>query len=210
MAPTRRVTRGGAVLELTRGRSSSAVLAPAVSNARLAMMIFLAFESMFFAALIAAYLVFRLRTAVWPPVDLPRLPIAITWINSGVLALSAVTMARARAALRAGRRADLERTLLATGVLGTLFLAVQGSEWTRLVRHGLTLSTGMYGATFYTLIGCHGLHVLAAVIWLLTVLARVQRSRFGGPVRVPLELCGMYWYFVVMLWAALFPLVYLL
>jgi len=210
MAPSRRVTRGGAVLELATGRSDGGGFAPPISNARLAMMIFLAFESMFFAALIAAYLVFRLRTAVWPPGDLPRLPLMITWINTGVLALSAVTMARSRAALRAGHRRDLERALLVTAILGTIFLTVQGTEWTRLVRHGLTLSAGMYGATFYTLIGCHGIHVLAAVLWLLWVLARVQRSRFGGPVRVPLELCGMYWLFVVALWGALFPLVYLL
>ncbi len=95
-------------------------------------------------------------------------------------------------------------------MLGTLFLAVQGSEWVRLVRHGLTLSAGMYGATFYTLIGCHGLHVLAAVVWLLVVLARAQRSRFAGAIRVPLELCAIYWFYVVALWAGLFPLVYLL
>jgi heme/copper-type cytochrome/quinol oxidase subunit 3 len=180
-----------------------------ISNARLAIAIFLSFESMFFAALVAAYLVFRLRTAVWPPADLPQLPLAITWVNTGVLAFSAYTMDRARRAQRDNRRADLAWSLIATGVLGTVFLAVQGSEWIRLVRHGLTLSTGMYGATFYTLIGCHGLHVLAAVLWLLVVLMRAQRNRFAAPVRMPLELCGIYWFYVVGLWAVLFPLVYL-
>lgn len=210
MATARRVTRGGSVLQVPGTPLGAPPLASTLSNARLAMVIFLAFESMFFAALVAAYLVFRVRTVVWPPADLPRLPIAVTWANTGVLALSVYTMARARAALRSARRHDLERALIATAVLGTLFLAVQGSEWIRLVRHGLTLATGTYGATFYTLIGCHGLHVLAAVVWLLFVLARAQRSRFTGPVRVPLELCGMYWFFVVALWGALFPLVYLL
>ena len=174
------------------------------------MAIFLAFESMFFAALIAAYLVFRLRTAIWPPADLPALPLAVTWINTAVLAASAYTMHRARVAQQAGHRDDVARDLLATGALGTLFLVVQGSEWVRLVGHGLTISTGMYGATFYTLIGCHGVHVLAAVAWLLIVLARAQRSRFAGGIRVPLELCSIYWFYVVGLWAALFPLVYLL
>ncbi len=208
MAAARRVTRTGSVLHVTdaTGRPTGS----GVSNARLAMAIFLAFESMFFAALIAAYLVFRIRTSVWPPGDLPALPIVVTWLNTGVLFASAYTMWRARVAARAGRRDELAWTLLATCGLGTLFLVVQGSEWFRLVQHGLTLSTGMYGATFYTLIGCHGLHVLAAVVWLLVVLARAQRSRFAGAIRVPLELCGIYWFFVVGLWAALFPLVYLL
>jgi len=209
-AALRRVTRGGSVLQLTDTRATGEPGASPLSNARVGMVVFLVFESMFFAALIAAYLIFRLRTAIWPPADLPNLPLMVTWLNTGVLALSAYTMHRARVAHRAGDRPRLERNLKATALLGTLFLAVQGSEWLRLVRHGLTLSAGTYGATFYTLIGCHGLHVLGAVLWLLVVMARVQRSRFARPVRVPLELCGMYWLFVVTLWGALFPLVYLL
>jgi heme/copper-type cytochrome/quinol oxidase subunit 3 len=207
MAAPRRFTRTGSVLRVSHGDTR---VASPISNARLGMAIFLAFESMFFAALIAAYLVFRVRTVIWPPADLPQLPLAITWLNTAVLFASAFTMRRARLAQRAARRDDLARNLLATGILGTVFLAVQGSEWARLVRHGLTLSTGMYGATFYTLIGCHGLHVAAAVAWLLVVLARAQRNRFSAPVRVPLELCSIYWFYVVALWAALFPLVYLL
>jgi heme/copper-type cytochrome/quinol oxidase subunit 3 len=210
MAAARRVTRRGSVLELTGAHGGSVTTASPISNARLGMAIFLGFESMFFAALIASYLIFRLRTPIWPPVDLPSLPLGITWVNTGVLALSAYTMARARAAQRAGRRTQLGRFLVATAVLGTLFLVVQGSEWARLIRHGLTLTAGMYGATFYTLIGCQGLHVVVAVLWLLFVMARAQQSRFAGRIRVPLELCGMYWFFVVGLWGALFPLVYLL
>jgi heme/copper-type cytochrome/quinol oxidase subunit 3 len=205
----RRVTASGSVLHLSpRG----AVLrpAPAVSNARLAMVAFLAFETMFFAALVGTFLVFRLSSPAWPPADLPSLPIALTWANTGVLALSAWAMARALRALRSGDRRALERRLGAAAVLGTLFLAVQGSEWIRLVHHGLTLSAGPYGATFYTLIGCHGLHVLGAVVWLLVLMVIAQRGRFARSLRVPLELCGMYWYFVVALWAGLFPLVYLL
>jgi heme/copper-type cytochrome/quinol oxidase subunit 3 len=209
MPAARRLTPTGSVLRVP-GTGGPRAAAPRVSNARLAMAIFLAFESMFFAALVAAYLVFRLRTPIWPPADLPELPLVVTWLNTGVLFASAFTMRRARRAQRDGRREELARALTVTAVLGTLFLAVQGSEWVRLVRHGLTLSAGMYGATFYTLIGCHGLHVLAAVVWLLVMLARAQRNRFAGTIRVPLELCAIYWFFVVALWAGLFPLVYLL
>jgi cytochrome c oxidase subunit III len=207
MAMARRLTRGGFPLHVT---TPPATRGTGISNARLAMMIFIAFEAMFFAALVGAFLVFRLRSQVWPPADLPRLPIALTAANTVVLFASVWTMIAARRALRAGDHARLERLLVATAILGTLFLAIQGSEWVRLVSHGLTLSAGTYGATFYTLIGCHGLHVLAAVVWLLIVLMQTTRSRFTGKVRVPLELCGMYWIFVVALWGALFPLVYLL
>jgi heme/copper-type cytochrome/quinol oxidase subunit 3 len=210
MAPTRRVTTGGSVLHLADTADVRPGLPPLISNARLAMAGFLAFETMFFVALIGAYLVFRLSHPVWPPPDLPRLPIAVTWANTGVLLVSAFLMARALRALRMGQRPALERALFGAALLGTTFLAVQGTEWIRLVRHGLTISAGPYGATFYTLIGCHGLHVLAAVLWLLVVMIRAQRHRFAGPIRVPLELCGIYWFFVVALWAALFPLVYLL
>ena len=206
----RRLTRGGFPLHVAGTTAPAHQSGAGISNARLAMLIFIGFESMFFAALVGAFLVYRLRSPTWPPADLPQLPIALTWANTAVLAASAVTMAWARAALRDGHRRELERWLIVTAILGTLFLAVQGSEWFRLVSHGLTLSTGMYGATFYTLIGCHGLHVLGAVLWLLVMMTLTFRSRFPGRIRVPLELCGMYWFFVVALWGALFPLVYLL
>jgi cytochrome c oxidase subunit III len=85
-------------------------------------------------------------------------------------------------------------------------LLVQGYEWVRLIHYGLTLSSGVYGATFYTLIGCHGAHVLGAVIWLGVVLARV-RSGIAG--RESVQLAGVYWTFVVALWPALYVLVYL-
>ena len=206
----RRLTRGGFPLHVPAQPSPARQAGPGISNARLAMVIFLAFEAMFFAALVGGFLVFRLRSVTWPPADLPQLPIAVTWANTAVLVASALTMARALRALRASHRAELERWLVVTAILGTLFLAVQGSEWVRLVRHGLTLSAGMYGATFYTLVGCHALHVLGAVVWLLIMMARTFHDRFAGRIRVPLELCGMYWFFVVALWGALFPLVYLL
>jgi len=210
MAP-RRVTPSGSLLLLSPEMPVPAT-APGlpISNARLAMVIFLAFETMLFAAFIAAFLVFRLSATAWPPADLPSLPIAVTWLNTFVLIASGYAMSRAVRGLRRADQRQLERGLMAAGILGSLFLAVQGSEWVRLVQHGLTLSTGMYGATFYTLIGIHGVHVLSAVLWLLILVVGVQRDRFRSRVRVPIELCAMYWYFVVAVWGALFYLVYLL
>jgi len=166
--------------------------APAVSNARLAMIVLIAGESMLFAGLIGAYLVFRLAARNWPPPDLPRLPLGLTAVNSVMLLASIIA-----------------RSVGQTALLGGAFLFVQGIEWVRLVRHGLTLASGTYGATFYVLIGCHGVHVLAAVTWLAVTALLARRGAFTAGRQAPLEMCAIYWYFVCGLWLVLFPLVYL-
>jgi heme/copper-type cytochrome/quinol oxidase subunit 3 len=173
------------------------------------MLIFLAFEGMFFAGLIGAFLVYRLGSQFWPPVGQPRLPILVTWANTAILLFSSYTMRDALRAMRMGDRDGLTTGLSRTALLGTTFLIVQGSEWLRLIRHGLTLSAGIYGATFYTVIGCHGLHVLGAVIWLLIARFGSRDMRCSARRQIGIELCGMYWYFVVGLWPVLFALVYL-
>jgi len=183
---------------------------PPVGNARLGMLVFLAFEAMFFAGLLGAYLVFRLGATAWPPPGEPYLPIGVTWVNTGILLLSSYAMWRALRAIRRDDRDGLSRWLLVTALYGVTFLAVQGYEWVRLVRFGLTLSSGIYGSTFYTLIGCHGLHVLGAVIWLLVVLGLSRGPRFSARRHVGVQLSAMYWHFVVALWLVLFPAVYLL
>ena len=185
-------------------------IAPPVGNGRIAIVMLIAAETMLFTGLIGAYVVLRGTSGPWPPLGQPRLPLAITWANTGLLLLSCWTMSRAVAALRAGHVRRLRLALVETGLLGSAFLGVQGSEWVRLLNHGLTLSTGLYGATFYLLIGLHGAHVAAAVTWLLWLLARSGGGRFTLKRAAGVDLCAIYWYFVCALWAVLFPLVYLL
>ena len=172
------------------------------------MVMFLVAETMFFSGLIGAYLVFRFGSRVWPPPNLPRLPLEVTWANTVVLSVSALTMLAALRAVRAGDRRGLNLGLTVTLVLGCAFLAVQGSEWLRLIGHGLTLRAGTYGASFYGLIGAHAVHVLGAVIWLGTVWICARQGRFGAARHVAVELCAVYWLFVCALWLALFTLVY--
>src|SRR5207237_6151344 len=114
----------------------------------------------------------------WPSMGMLRIPVEVSGINTLILLYSATAMWLANRAIRLGQQQALTCMLLCTAVLGVVFLTVQGYEWVKLIGYGLTLSSGVYGATFYTLIGCHGLHVLGAVVWLLTVWLRATHQRY--------------------------------
>jgi heme/copper-type cytochrome/quinol oxidase subunit 3 len=181
---------------------------PALDNARLATMFFIAAEVMFFAGLVSAYLVLRSGAAQWPPPLQPRLPVLVTGLNTLVLLGSSLALVRT---LRMRTdRAHVVRGLALTASLGVVFLAVQGYEWVRLVGYGLTLGSGAYGATFYTLIGVHGIHVLGALVWVAIMLAGVGRGHHLAAPAAGLRACAMYWHFVVALWPVLYVAVYLL
>jgi heme/copper-type cytochrome/quinol oxidase subunit 3 len=190
-------------------RSSAANVELSINRSFLGLLIFLGTEAMFFAGLISAFLILRAGAVTWPPADQPRLPIEITAINTLVLLASAYAMHRAVGAVRAGQQKLLTTCLALAGVLGTIFLGVQGTEWIRLVSYGLTFSSSNYGATFYTLIGAHGLHVLAAVIALAIVFLRALNQKYSMQNYNGLELCRLYWFFVVGIWPILYVLVYL-
>jgi len=179
------------------------------SIARFGFLLFLGSESMLFAGLLGALVVFRVGAEHWPPIGLPRLPVEVTALNTLVLFSSCWPMRAGHVALRGG---DLDRftsgLLLATlGGIG--FLAVQGTEWVRLVHAGLVASSGPYGATFFALIGCHGLHVSFGVAWLCWLVIGARRGRFTAARHLAVELGAIYWYYVSLVWAVVFPLVYL-
>jgi heme/copper-type cytochrome/quinol oxidase subunit 3 len=188
-----------------------AATASASSNAiaRFGFLVFLASESMLFAGLLAALAMFRSRADRWPPLGLPRLPVAVTALNSLLLFASALPMGWALRSVRRDDTASVARWLSIATALGLVFLAVQGTEWIRLVHSGLKASSGPYGATFFTLIGCHALHVFGAVTWLLVLRVGVSRARFDARHALPVELGAIYWNFVCVVWAVIFPVVYL-
>ena len=179
-------------------------------NLRLAVLVFMGAEAMFFGALISALLVLRLGMAAWPPPLEPRLPVAVTGANTLVLLASSVTLRAAGRARRRGEHPRQLRWLCATAGLGALFLLIQGYEWIRLIGYGLGLSSGIYGTTFFALIGFHAVHVVAALVWLLITTALVARGRFGEGRAAPVQACAMYWHFVVGVWPVLYLTVYLL
>lgn len=180
-----------------------------VDGVRLGMLIFLGAETMLFAGFVAAYLVFRLGAPAWPPPGQPRLPIEVTGANTAVLLSSGYTLWRALKAARRGSYAALAGNLAFTALLGLTFIGVQGYEWMRLLRFGLTASSGIYGAVFYTLIGAHALHVAGALAWILIFLFGKCLRMSAVPEGGSLPALAMYWYFVVGLWPLLYTLVYL-
>jgi cytochrome c oxidase subunit 3 len=180
---------------------------PLVPSGVLAMVLFISTEALFFAGLISAFLVLRAEAMAWPPLDQPRLPVALTGFNTLLLLVSGWTVQRALSSLRRGE-GGLLRWLSATAILGALFLGIQGYEWIRLVGFGLTTSSSLYGATFYTLVGAHGIHVLAALVALLVVLLRAARGGYTPAEHAGLDLCRIYWLFVVGVWPILYVLVY--
>jgi heme/copper-type cytochrome/quinol oxidase subunit 3 len=180
-----------------------------VGNAFLAMLLFIGADVMFFAGLIGAFIVFRYGAMDWPPPGQPRLPVAVTGINTIILLASGYTMFLSWRMLQDWNRLRIANTLTATAALGTIFLLVQGYEWAKLIDFGMTISSSVYGAIFYTLIGCHALHVVGAVIWLLVILLLFKRNRFTAKKHIGIKLAGMYWFLVVGLWPMLYVLVYL-
>lgn len=189
------------------GHPTAPVFPPAV----IATLLVIAADVMLFAGLLFAFWVLRLAEPVWPPPLQPRLPLGVTAVNTLVLLASSAGIARAVRALYARDRSGLVRGLASGALLGGLFLLVQGFEWTRLIGFGLTAGSSIYGGLFYTVIGAHALHVVAALAWVGVTLRGARRGRpFLGDRSAPVRACALYWHFVVALWPVLYVCVYLL
>jgi cytochrome c oxidase subunit 3 len=191
------------------GWSISAPSFSPLNRALLGMLIFLGTEVMFFGGLISVFLILRAGNPNWPPSGQPRLPVAVTAINTLFLLASAYTSQRALNAIRSDQTQANIKWLLMTAILGAIFLAGQGSEWLRLVRYGLTFRSSIYGGTFYTIIGCHALHVLGAMVCLLMVLKKALARSYSKVDYTGVALFRVYWIFVVGIWPVLYVLVYL-
>ena len=180
-----------------------------VDNRKLGVWTFLGSEVMFFSALIVTYLVMRGRSTVGP---LPHetLDVPLTAVNTFVLLVSSLTMVTALAAIQKGNARRMRLWLIATMVLGLVFLGGQAYEFNKLFNEGLSLSTNLFGATFFTLTGFHGTHVLVGVIWIGFVVARAFKGGVTQTNHLAVELAGLYWHFVDIVWIIIFTLVYLL
>jgi heme/copper-type cytochrome/quinol oxidase subunit 3 len=182
---------------------------PGLSTRKLGIWLFLASEVMFFTGLIGSYIAIRFGGAEWPIVS-QVLNVPLVAVNTFILIVSSVTMVKAYAAAENGDQKGLTRFLAATVVLGTIFVSIQAIEWRVLLNEGTTPSTDLFGATFFTLTGFHGLHVLIGVLVLVFVLYRALRRRYTQANHEGVELMGLYWHFVDVVWIFLFTIIYLI
>jgi heme/copper-type cytochrome/quinol oxidase subunit 3 len=173
----------------------------------LGVLIFIASEVMLFAGLLSAFLVSRAAAPFWPPPNQPRLAVGVTAFNSILLIISALAMWRVVRLLRRHQKASAARWMTATMVFGVIFFAIQGSEWVRLMRFGLTMTSSLYGAMFYLIVGAHALHLVVALGVLFVVSIRLRRGRYEMDFRGVVA-CSAYWSFVVALWPIIYALVY--
>jgi heme/copper-type cytochrome/quinol oxidase subunit 3 len=177
-------------------------------NGRLGMLLFIASEGIFFVLLILAY-VFYHHAASNGGEAARVLNTAKTGVFSLFLFASSATVQRATASLRRRRIPAVRGWLIATVALGAVFLVGQGREYAGLIRRDITISRDLFGTTFFTLTGFHGLHVLLGLLMLaLLVLLTSQRSvkLLEGGV---LEGVSLYWHFVDAVWVVIFAVVYL-
>lgn len=181
--------------------------APRIRTAVAGMLIFVGTEIMFFAGLVSAFVIARSHARGWPPPGQPRLPVVATALNTLVLLASGAALASAgrAAATVFGRRRALQR-LTGAVLLGAIFVAVQGLEWTRLLAFGLTMRSSQYGSFFYLIVGAHAAHALAAISALLWARQRLAR---GDLTADAFTATRVFWYFVVGVWPVLYTVVYL-
>ena len=171
---------------------------------------FLGSECMFFGSLISTYLVYKNHSLTGP---LPRevLNIPLTSISAFVLLMSSLTMVLALAAVQRDRIGAAKVWLLSTACLGMIFIGNQIYEFTHFVTHEhLTLQRNLFGASFFVLTGFHGAHVTVGVIWLLSLLVMALSGKLSSKNSLDVEIAGLYWHFVDIVWIAIFTLIYLI
>ena len=180
-----------------------------LDNRKLLMWLFLASECLFFGGLIATYLLYR-NSAVTGPDRVDLFDIPFTSISSFVLLMSSVSMVLALAAIQRNDRRGTQIWLLATALLGMSFLAGQAFEFTEFYREGLTLSNSLFGTTFFVLTGFHGAHVSVGVLLLLSMSVMGSQGPVTERETLNIELMGLYWHFVDIVWIVIFTLIYLI
>ena len=194
-------------LATTQGQVEAGSL-PGVDNRKLGMWLFIVNEIMFFAAFIGLFIAYKstpemadFRAALQP---------ALGIIGTSVLLTSSLMVVLGIASIQHGSKRGLMLFLLLTILLGAVFLGIQATEFTLLHQEGFTLSTSSATSAFYVMTSFHGLHVFIGVVWALGVLIAAWRNWFAPQRYAGVEIFGLYWHFVDIVWIILFMLIYLI
>ena len=203
-----------------------------LSNMKLAFWLFLGSECLLFGALISTYLLSKANFVgellsgnprvieTLPPVLAeefiaakavhPIFDIAFTSASSFILLMSSLTMVLAHKAVSEANYRNTRVWLAATAGLGSTFIAGQVYEFTVFFREGLTYNGNLFGSAFYTLTGFHGAHVTGGILMLLALLIMSFKGRLSQDRAETVELVGLYWHFVDVVWVLIFTIVYLI
>jgi heme/copper-type cytochrome/quinol oxidase subunit 3 len=181
---------------------------PPVERGKFAIWLFLATEVMFFSGLIGAYIVLRTASSSWPDPG-NRLAVDITAFNTFVLITSSWLMVKALFASKKGDRNGILFWLGLTILGGSLFVGIQVYEYIELIKEGALPHVDLFWSTFYIMTGFHGSHVVVGVIWLIVVWFQALGGRYTARNNLGVELAGLYWHFVDLVWVLLFTIVYL-
>lgn len=182
---------------------------PGVDNRKYGVWLFIASEVMFFTALIGMFIAYRGRpgSEVYKQV----LNVPVTAVATFLLLTSSLAVVLAIASIQRGSKRGLISWLAVVALLGAGFIGIQFTEYYGLYNeHSFTLSGSIFGSTFFTLTGFHGLHVIIGILWCLGALVRALRGGFTVKNYQAVELFGLYWHFVDVVWIILFTLIYLL
>jgi cytochrome c oxidase subunit 3 len=184
----------------------------AVGHKKLGMWLFIASDSLTFSALLVGYSYVRVAADKWPTPFHFWPSIVLATVMTLVLLSSSLTMVLGVQASQRGDTRKTVRYILLTMLGGLAFVVLHANEWRELIHEGVRLwanpwGVPLFGATFFTLTGLHMLHVASGVIYLGVIAAGVARRRFTHE---DVEVSGLYWHFVDLVWMFIFPLVYLL
>ena len=180
-----------------------------VSNEKLGMWVFLGSECLLFGGLISTYMLYKNTALKGPrPADLYDIP--FTSVSSFVLLMSSMTMVLALSAIGRGDHERCRIWLVTTALLGAIFISGQVYEFTGFVKHGMGYTTNTAGSAFYTLTGFHGVHVSLGIVMLMSLVMMSVRGRLPQERSEVVEIVGLYWHFVDVVWILIFTVVYLI
>jgi cytochrome c oxidase subunit 3/cytochrome o ubiquinol oxidase subunit 3 len=195
--------------EVAVEHGSGHATATGISNEKVAMWAFLGSECLLFGALISTYILYRHRSVLGPtPHHLYDIP--FTSVSSFVLLMSSMSMVLALAAIQRGDERRLRVWLSTTALLGAVFISGQIYEFTSFIRRGMTIKTNVTSGAFYVLTGFHGVHVTLGIVMLLSLVNLSARGRIPQARSEVVEIAGLYWHFVDIVWVIIFTVVYLI
>ena len=180
-------------------------------SGKLGVWLFLASEVMLFGALFSTYILLRVGSDSWPHgADLLNIPLAM--VNTFILIISSVTVVLGWASLKLGEKGKAKMYLWATVILACGFLVVKGFEYGGKFAHGISPATNNFYATYFTMTGLHGLHVVGGIAVFVYLLTSGSKLMDENPEYYAnrIECAGLYWHFVDLVWIFLFPALYLL